>query len=56
MLVCMLLVVARSTVAARTNVEDERRLGCLAPGFGRAACRIISFLFCASLFCVLSCC
>ena len=57
MLVCMLLVVARSTVAARTNVEDERRLGCLAPGvfvlrFGRAACRrrlfchtiIISFL------------
>ena len=59
MLVCMLLVVARSTVAARTNVEDERRLGCLAPGVfvlrcGRAACRrrlfchtiIISFLLC----------
>ena len=62
MLVCMLLVVGRSspcaelaTVAARTGVEEERRLGCRAPGvfvlrFGRALLPhdwiIISFLLC----------
>ena len=64
MLVCMLLVVgriARHAVAARTGVEEERRLGCLAPGvfvlrFGRAlllhnnyivSCHLCVFL-CAS--------
>ena len=56
MLVRMLLVVGRSSpaVAARTDVEEERRLGCRSPGvfvlfFGRA---LLPYVFSALYFCV----
>ena len=62
MLVCMLLVVgriARHAVAARTGVEEERRLGCLAPGvfvlrFGRALLSHNNYIFSCHL-CVFLC-
>ena len=59
MLVRMLLVVGRSSpaVAARTDVEEERRLGCRAPGvfvlrFGRALLPHDNYIFSALYFCV----
>ena len=54
MLVRMLLVVGRSSpaVAARKDVEEERRLGCRAPGvfvlfFGRALLPHDNYIFSA---------
>jgi len=60
MLVRMLLVVGRSSpaVAARTDVEEERRLGCRAPGlfvlrFGRALLPHDNYIFFSAMyFCV----